>query len=105
MIHQVLQFTYKIFRSYDPADPGAPVLCDERDFFDFLTPNDTHVYDLDEPNFPKNEGENSAEHGEQTTLDLDDPSDFERVCNYNSSGIGSRCFSNFISTFSRNSKR
>ena len=65
----------QIFRNYDPDDPGAPVLCDERDFFDFLTPNDTHVYDLDEDNFPKNEGETAGSIGEQTTLDLDTPSD------------------------------
>ena len=60
----------QIFRSFDPADPGPPVHCDERDFFDFLTPNDTHVYDFRTPMFPKNEGETAATTGEATTIDL-----------------------------------
>ncbi len=64
----------QIFRSFDPDDsgPGAPVICDERDFIDFLTPNDTHIYDLSSPNFPKNTGENETTAGESTSIDVSD---------------------------------
>jgi len=78
----------QIFRNYDPdldtvgggeADGGAdldngphpPVICDERDFIDFLTPNDTHVYNLYEFPFNKNEGESETQVGEQVSIDLD----------------------------------
>ena len=64
----------QIFRSYDADGPGAgaPItLCEERDFFDFLTPGDTHVYTLATPNFPKNEGETAAPTpGLPTTINL-----------------------------------
>ena len=61
----------QFFRSLDPNDPGAPIVCDERDFVDFLTPNDTHVYDLDAANFPRNIGETATSGGGATTIDLD----------------------------------
>jgi len=40
----------QIFRSFNANENPEvvdPVICDERDFVDFLTPNDTHVYDMD----------------------------------------------------------
>ena len=42
----------QIFRSFDPDGdgPATPIFCDERDFFDELTPNDTHTYDMDSLN-------------------------------------------------------
>ena len=61
----------QFFRTFDPNDPGDPIVCDERDFVDFLTPNDTHVYDLDAPNFPRNLGETATSGGGATTIDLD----------------------------------
>ena len=60
----------QFFRTFDPNDPGDPIVCDERDFVDFLTPNDTHVYDLDAPNFPRNLGETATSGGGATTIDL-----------------------------------
>ena len=62
----------QIFRSFDPDDdgPADPVICDERDFIDLLTPNDTHVYDLTVPNFPKNTGETGLLAGDLTTIDV-----------------------------------
>jgi|GEM_PF-2828134 len=64
----------QIFRSFDPDDdgPAAAVICDERDFIDFLTPNDTHIYDLSSPNFPKNAGETETTAGESTSIDVSD---------------------------------
>ena len=65
----------QIFRSFDPDGGGPldPVICDERDFVDFLTPNDTHVYDLEIDNFPRNQGETNAASGLATTFtDIDD---------------------------------
>lgn len=69
----------QIFRSFD-ADGDmengtvTPVICDERNFVDFLTPNDTHVYDLDgllgEGPIFKNDGEALNTPGETTTLDI-----------------------------------
>jgi len=61
----------QIFRSFNAGDSTTPniVLCDERDFVDFLTPNDTHVYSLDFSNFPKNVGETEADPGESTSID------------------------------------
>ena len=69
----------QLFRSFDVTDdPGDAdlnkVICDERDFVDFLTPNDTHIYDLDATMFPKNIGETATAGGQETTLSgqLDD---------------------------------
>ena len=85
-----------ILRSYDPDcggeagglinDPGCEditdgneVICEERDFIDFLTPNDTHVYDLDadaqfgtDNEFPKNVGETATTLGDTISIALDD---------------------------------
>jgi len=66
----------QIFRSFDPDGPENPIpptICDERDFIDLLTPNDTHVYALDEPGFSKNIGETEGTAGESTSIDLLDP--------------------------------
>jgi len=66
----------QIFRSFDPDEPGTgapPTICDERDFNDFLTPNDTHVYDLSTPNFDKNSGEAETTAGESTSVQLISP--------------------------------
>lgn len=66
----------QIFRSFDPDGPEGPIpptICDERDFVDLLTPNDTHVYVLDEPNFAKNIGEAEGMPGESTSINLVDP--------------------------------
>ena len=64
----------QIFRSFDPDNPvvqdGDEVICDERDFVDFLTPNDTHVYELTVPNFTKNTGESAGTAGDATTIDV-----------------------------------
>lgn len=49
------------------------LVCDERNFVDFLTPNDTHLYSLGQDEFPKNTGEAEGQQGESTTIDLDDP--------------------------------
>ena len=72
----------QIFMSFDPSNgiPGTepddgianPVFCVERNFVDFFTPNDTHIYDLDVAMFPKNEGETAAAAGTATTIDADD---------------------------------
>jgi len=63
----------QIFRSFDtdttPGN-GNEVICDERDFFDFLTPNDTHLYNWSFDNFPKNIGEVEGTPGESTSIDL-----------------------------------
>jgi len=64
----------QLFRSYDPdnnASSGStadPVFCEERDFIDFLTPNDTHVYDLGDDSFDKNVGETENDPGESTSI-------------------------------------
>jgi len=65
----------QIFRSYDidAEGPTPPVICDERDFIDFLTPNDTHAYRLMVPNFFKNAGETEMLPGESTSIDLNSP--------------------------------
>ena len=69
----------QIFRNLNPDDSNATadnILCDERDFVDFLTPNDTHVYDLPEVNFRSNIGETGADAGQATTLDVTDTKGF-----------------------------
>ncbi len=43
--------------------------CDERNFVDMLTPNDTHTYFINIPNFPKNMGETETDPGESTSID------------------------------------
>ena len=61
----------QIFRSYDADNDGSnanAVFCEERDFVDFLTPNDTHVYDLGADNFNKNAGETETDPGEETSI-------------------------------------
>ena len=67
----------QIFRSFDidgPAGAAPPTLCDERDFFDVLTPTDTHVYTLTTPMFVTNNGETAAPTpGLPTTIDLTNP--------------------------------
>jgi len=62
----------QIFRNYDIDGAGGelPVICDERDFIDMLTPRDTHVYNLALSNFPKNMGENQNDEGEHTSIDV-----------------------------------
>lgn len=66
----------QVFRSFDSDEsletPDDKVICNERDFVDFLTPNDTHVYILGTENFAKNEGEGSdgTGSGVETSLDL-----------------------------------
>jgi len=74
---QAVTVHVQIFRSFDTDNSGStpPVICDERDFIDFLTPNDTHVYSLDIPNFYKNTGENEVTPGESTSIDLTTPID------------------------------
>lgn len=64
----------KVFRTYDPnlGDPTSTVICDERNFVDFLTPNDTHVYELDD-NTTKNQGEAEGVPGEAVNIDFTDP--------------------------------
>ena len=67
----------QIFRSFnsnpDPTNVNA-VICDERNFADFLTPNDTHVYDLDGQDgdgiFNKNINEGPGVAGDATNIDL-----------------------------------
>lgn len=64
----------QIFRSFDPdgaAGPTPATICDERNFVDFLTPNDTHLYNWSFDNFFKNIGETEAAAGEATSIDLD----------------------------------
>ena len=63
----------QIFRSNDDSATEVPIICDERDFIDFLTPNDTHMYDLGIANFPKNTGEAETTPGELTSVDLSEP--------------------------------
>ena len=64
----------QIFRNHnDDANEPDLIECDERDFVDFLTPNDTHVYDLENDLFPKNTGETATTPGDLTTIDLTDP--------------------------------
>lgn len=73
----------QIFRSFNSnEDPEnvSPVICDERDFVDFLTPNDTHVYDLDGQGtlltgppdgiIYKNMGETASDPGEQASVNV-----------------------------------
>ena len=68
----------QLFRSFDVTDDPDDadlnkVICDERNFVDFLTPNDTHIYDLDADMFPKNDGETATAGGEATSIvDTDD---------------------------------
>ena len=62
----------QIFENYDANDASemvTPVICEERDFIDFLTPNDTHTYQPQDDNFPKNMGESEAHPGEATAID------------------------------------
>jgi len=66
----------QIFRSFDQDDSdygtsSDKVICDERDFIDFFTPNDTHIYELYEFPFYKNTGESEGKSGELVFLDLD----------------------------------
>ena len=65
----------QIFRSFDPNEGNGTnddvVICDERNFVDFLTPNDTHIYDFDIVNFPKNDGETATTVGGLTTISAD----------------------------------
>ena len=61
----------QIFRNLDNAMEG--IFCDERDFVDFLTPNDTHFYELNISNFPRNIGETAVAAGSATTIDLNVP--------------------------------
>ena len=64
----------QIFRNVNTsAEEG--VFCDERDFIDFLTPNDTHWYELTQNNFVRNIGETETDPGDDTTIDLDVPND------------------------------
>lgn len=66
----------QIFRSFDPdtfENPTPAVICDERNFVDFLTPNDTHVYDISQNGFPKNMGEAEMMAGELTSINLNSP--------------------------------
>ena len=63
----------QMFRSYDAdldleATTDDKIICEERDFIDFLTPNDTHVYDLEDDNFPRNIGETAATSGSPTSI-------------------------------------
>ena len=77
---QAVWIHVQVFRSFDPDGPEdpnvSPTICDERNFVDFLTPNDTHLYELPAVNFPKNMGETEGDHGELTTLDLSDTKGF-----------------------------
>jgi len=58
----------QIFRNY--LDNDVLTTCDERDFVDMLTPNDTHSYFLNFPNiFPKNMGETETTPGESANID------------------------------------
>ena len=70
----------QIFRNYDATDPigdgNGVVNCDERDFIDFLTPNDTHVYHFGDSPFNKNEGEAETNLGEEVNIDLADTKGF-----------------------------
>jgi len=60
----------QIFRNFNvTSSPLVNVICDERDFVDFLTPNDTHVYELGDVNFTKNIGETETMAGESTSID------------------------------------
>jgi len=67
----------QIFRSNDtdgtPGN-GNEVYCDERDFVDFLTPNDTHVYVPSESDgLFKNNGETETMPGDVINIDLETP--------------------------------
>lgn len=69
----------QIFRSYNSGDSTnvIPVFCDERDFVDFYTPNDTHIYTLDEDNFDKNIGSDEVTPGESSSIvDIDETKGF-----------------------------
>lgn len=72
----------QIFRSFNVTpNPLVNVLCDERDFIDFLTPNDTHVYKLFDPeengmSIVKNIGETEGTLGEEVSIDPDDTKGF-----------------------------
>ena len=69
----------QIFRSFDADnddDGNDLVFCDERDFVDFLTPNDTHVYRMDFNPFNKNEGETATEPGGEVNIDFDQTKGF-----------------------------
>lgn len=64
----------QLFRSYDPDNDAftegniPPVFCEERNFVDFLTPNDTHLYELEADGFIKNIGETEVDPGESTSI-------------------------------------
>ena len=61
----------QLFRSYDPDNSAATdnaIFCEERDFVDVLTPNDTHVYELDTDNFTTNAGETEVDPGAETSI-------------------------------------
>ena len=73
----------QIYSSFDageadgpPVQDGDEVICQERDFVDFLTPNDTHVYYLDIDSFTKNIGEAEGQAGEETSIDVSDTKGF-----------------------------
>lgn len=63
----------QIFRTADTDDDNdIDILCDERNFIDFLTPNDTHFYDFEDFPFNKNMGETETEFGEEVSINLQD---------------------------------
>jgi len=66
----------QIFRSFDAdgSDVEAStdkIICDERDFVDFLTPNDTHVYNFWDFPFEKNAGETETTEGDSIFINLE----------------------------------
>ena len=69
----------QMFQNDDPdGTPGTgdEIICDERDFVDFLTPNDTHVYDIDNAPFTRNTGETPGVPGGLVNIDIDDTTGF-----------------------------
>ena len=68
----------QIFRTFNPSPAvGDTVFCDERDFVDMLTPNDTHTYFINVANlFPKNIGETATTPGISTNIDATDSKGF-----------------------------
>ena len=68
-IHVIFLASYQAIVADD--DLSDLVLCDELDFVDVLTPNDTHVYDLSEsPTITKNVGESAAAAGGSASFNL-----------------------------------
>ena len=81
---------FQAFRSFDPTDQLADdadktdvVRCEERDFIDVLTPNDTHVYlivndlpTIGDPTLIKNVGETENLPGDAASLNLFDSKGF-----------------------------